>query len=104
MDCPKGGATGGAVGRAAMPLRYQLLIIALGARPCLCPIGAVGLSLCICVCVCVFVCACVSVCLCVSLGILWGWDGWYILSLLFSASVRYFVLLLKYERCHTNKV
>jgi len=45
------------------------------------------------------VCACVGVCLS---GYLWGWEGWYVLSF-FLASVRHFVLLLKYERCHINK-
>ena len=53
-----------------------------GARPCLCLIGAVGL--CLCVCMCVHVCVCLSPCLS---GYLWGWEGWYILSLLFLASV-----------------
>jgi len=51
-----------------------------GARPCLCPIGAVGLSLCVCMCVhvCVgvgvgvCVCMCVPVCLLISLGIYGG--------------------------------
>ena len=54
-----------------------------------------------CVWVCVHVCICLSPYLS---GYLWGWEGWYVLSLLFLASVRHFVLLLKYERCHTNKV
>ena len=56
------------------------------------------------VCLCVNVCVlCVWVCmsLCLS-GYLWGWEGWYVLSLLFLASVRHFVLLLKYERWHKN--
>ena len=70
-----------------------------GARPCLCPIGAVGLSLC--VCMCVHVCVCLSPYLSVYL---WGWEGWFVLSLLFLASVRHFVLLLKYERCLINKI
>jgi len=50
------------------------LALGLGARPCLCLIGAVGLSLRVCVCVRVGVCACVSlsVCLCVFLGIYGG--------------------------------
>ena len=75
------------------------LALGLGAKPCLCLIGAVGLSLC--VHVCVRVCVCMSPFLS---GYLWGWDGWYVLSLLFLASVRHFVLLLKYERCHINKI
>jgi len=70
--------------------------LGLGAWPCLCLIGAVGLSLC----VCVFVCVCLSLCLS---GYLWGWEGWYVLSL-FLASVRHFLLFLKYERCHINKI
>jgi len=51
----------------------------LGARPCLCLIGAVGLSLCVCVCV------CVSVCLRVSLGIYGGgWVGMLYIIVVFS--------------------
>ena len=46
------------------------LALGLDAWPCLCLIGAVGLSLC--VYVCVHVCACVSVCLRVSLVIYGG--------------------------------
>ena len=38
-----------------------------GARPCLCPIGAVGLSLCDCMCVHVCGCVCVGVCACACL-------------------------------------
>jgi len=33
-------------------------------------------------------------------GYLWGWEGWFVLSLLF---LYIFVLLLKYERCHINR-
>ena len=57
--------------------------------------------------VCLYVRACVRVWVCLSpylSGYLWGWEGWCILSLLFLASVRHYVLLLKYERCHTNKI
>jgi len=39
------------------------------------------------------------VCLCLS-GYLWGWEGLFVVSLLFLA----FVLLFKYERCHINKI
>ena len=48
------------------------LALGLGARPCLCLMGAVGLSLCVCMCVPVCGCMCVSVGLCVSLGIYGG--------------------------------
>ena len=77
------------------------LALGLGARPCLCLIGAVGLSLC--------VRACVSVCLCVSLGIYGGGRFFlcvfcFVWSLLFLASERQFVLLFKHEKCHINKI
>ena len=50
-----------------------------------------------------FDCAKTPELLCLS-GYLWGWERWYVLSLLFLASVRPFVLFLKYERCHMNKI
>ena len=47
------------------------------------------------------------VCLCVS-GYLWGWEGWrfflFVLSLLFLASVRHFVLCFKHEKYHINLI
>ena len=112
-DCLCGGAPcgrgPGALSVWSAPKGGFFLAVGPGARPCLCPIGAVGLSLC--VCVCVHVCACmlvyVHVCFCFSpylSGYLWGWEDWYVLSLLILASVRHFVLLLKHERCHTNKI
>ena len=53
------------------------LALGLGARPCLCPIGAVVLSLCVCVCVhvCVGVCACVCLYVSVSLWVFMGVGG-----------------------------
>ena len=93
-DCLCGGAPcghgPGALSVWSAPQGGSFLALGLGARPCFCLIGAVGLSLCVCV------------CLCLS-GYLWGWEGWYVLSL-FLASVRHFVLLLKYERWHANKI
>jgi len=71
------------------------LALGLGARPCLCLIGAVGLSLCVCVCVCLYV----------SVSLWYGGGKVYLFSsLLFLASVRHFVLLFKYERCHLHKI
>jgi len=52
----------------------------------------------------VCMCACVSVCLCVSLGINGGGRVCMFYHCCFLASVRHFVLLLKYERCHLNKI
>ena len=46
------------------------------------------------------VCVCVPVCLCVSLGIYGGGRVSMFYHCCFLASVRHFVLLLKYERCH----
>ena len=53
-------------------------------------------------CVCVFVCECVSG----YVPVFWGWGGGGVVSvlMLFLASVRHFVLLLKYEKCPINKV
>jgi len=55
----------------------------------------------------VYACMCVRVCLCVSVS-LWVFMGvgglLCCISLLFLASVRHFVLLLKYERWHINKI
>ena len=45
------------------------------ARPCLCPIGAVGLTLCVCMCVHVGVCACVCLYVYVSLWVFIGVGG-----------------------------
>ena len=73
-DCLCGGALcgrgPGALSVWSAPKGGFFLALGLGARPCLCLIGAVGLSLR--VCVCVRVCACVSVGLRVSLGIYGG--------------------------------
>ena len=80
------------------PQGSSFLALGLGARPCLCLIGAVGLSLCGCVCVCVCLSPCLS-------GYLWRWEGWYVLSLLFlKIFIIVVVLLLKYERYHINKI
>ena len=105
-DAPCGRGPG-ALSVWSAPKGGFFLALGLGARPCLCPIGAVGLSLCVCVCVHACACVCVHVCVCMSLclsGYLWGWEGWYVLSLLFLAYVRHFVLLLMYEKCHINKI
>jgi len=56
-----------------------------------------------CVCVCVGVCACVCLYVYVSLWVFIGVGGLVCFIMLFLASVRHFVLLLKYEKCHINK-
>jgi len=68
-----------------------------GTRLCLCPIGAVGLSLCVCMCVHVCVCLFVSLSLWVFMGV-----GGFVCFIIVVFSLC--EALLKYERCHTNKI
>ena len=64
----------GALSSWSDPKGGFFLALGLGARPCLCLIGAVGLNLCVHVCVRACMCACVCVCLSLCLsGYLWGW-------------------------------
>ena len=65
-DAPCGRGPG-ALSVWSAPKGGFFLALGLGARPCLCPIGAVGLSLCICVCVHLCACVCLCVCVCLSL-------------------------------------